>query len=254
MAVTPTWQAATTGQPARAGHINQFLGTHQATILYSGGANQVDAQTTGSGVYSSSQSTWLDQRFTMGVGQTTIGYVLLQLATVGGSPTLPLINPITVSVYASSSGLPTGPALASTTVSNNYVYSAPFWVTIPLPVTGLTPSTPYHLVTQAVGTSSHYYTWQHSNQVTGASTSPDGVTWTAQAFGLMFQVFDLSGTTGPPQFIYEDGANRWTQLTYTSKNQIAGISEYTAAEGPAGGYFQSSRSLSYSNGLVTGVS
>lgn len=250
MVVTPTWQTATSGQKANAGHVNQFLGTHQASYLYQGALQAF--QTTGTAVYSDSLTQWLSQTITTGIAQTTIGYVQLQLSAVGGSPTLPLISPLTVSLYADLSGLPTGAAIVSATLNDSYVYSSGFWVTAPLTVTGLTPSTKYHVVTNLVGTTGHYYVWQRSNQTSGAATSATGSGWSAQTYGLMYQVYDQS-TSGQLQLIYEDNGSRWTQFTYNTNGTIAQVTEYTAGQ-TVTGYLQSQRNLTYSNGLVTGVS
>lgn len=249
MAQTPPWLAASSGFAGEAGQINQFLGQHTATWVYAGA--QQSAQTTGTGVYQSTQTQYLSQSFTTGVSQTAIGQVWLQLSAVGGSPTSAPINPLTVGVYASSGGAPTGTALGSVTVPEQYVYSAPFWLPIPLIVTGLTPSTLYELQVSIVGTPGHYYAWQQSNQILGAATSPDGVTWTTQAYGLMYQVFDQS-VSGRIQFIFEDGGARWTQFTYNAAGQYSTITESTTAQN--GVNFYSTRTLAYTNGLLTVVS
>jgi hypothetical protein len=247
--VTPTWQAATAGQRGTAGHANQFLGVHRAQILYQG--TQKSSQTTGTAVYSDTLTQWLSQTITTTSGQTSIGYVQLQLAAVGGSPTLPLIPPLTVSLYADSGGAPTGSPLATTGVSCPYIYLAPFWVTIPLPVTGLAPLTTYHLVTTLVGTTGHFYVWQQSNQTSGAATSADGTAWATQAYGLMYRVYDQAAG-GQMRLIYEDDGARWVQLTYNANKTISQVTEYTAGQ-TATGYLNSQRNLTYSNGLVIGV-
>lgn len=250
MSEIPAYQAATVGGRANSGHSNQFLAAHTAAFVYSGGT-AVSSQTTGTGVYSDTLTQWLTQKITTGASQTTAGSVQLQVAAVGGSPTLNLIPPLQVSLYADASGLPTGPALASATLAGTYVYAAPFWLTVPLAASGLTPSTPYHLVTALVGTTGHYYAWQHSNAGTGASTSQDGVTWTAVPYGLMYQVFDQTGGA-LLQTISDDNGARITTFAYDTSNRISQVNEYTVAQD--GSYLQSSRTLSYSNGLLTGVS
>lgn len=247
---TPTYQSFAAGTPANSGFANQLIGSHNCTFLYSGGAI-VTQQATGSGIYQSTANNWLSQTIVTGSSQTAIGSVNLQLSAVGGSPTLSLIPVITVGLYADGSGYPTGTALASTTVSNNYIYSSPFWVSIPLPATGLTASTQYHIVTNLVGSASHYYTWQQSNQTSGVSTSPDGTVWTFQNYGLMYQVLDQT-SSGNVTTIFEDNGARFIQLTYNSLNEITGVSEFVTA--PGGGYIQSSGTLSWTNGILTGVS
>lgn len=250
MSAIPAYQAATAGRSAQAGHVSQFLAAHTSTFVYSGGT-AISSQATGTGVYSDTLSQWLTQKITTGVSQTTIGNVQLQLSTIGGSPTLPLIPALQVGLYADAAGLPSGPLLASATVAGTYVYSSPFWVTVPLAVSGLSAGAPYHLVVTMVGSAGHYYAWQRSNQVTGAASSPDGVTWTNQTYGLMYEVFDQSGT-GLLQVISDDGGAHIQTFTYDSLNRISQIAEFTTAQD--GTTIQSSGTLSYSNGLMTGVS
>jgi hypothetical protein len=250
MAAVVAYQAATPGQSANAGHANQFLGGHNSTILYQGAL--ASSQTTGSAVYSDTYTHWLTQSITTGVAQTAIGYLLLQLSTVGGSPVLTRIPPLTVGLYADDgNGLPTGAALASTTVTGAYIYLAPFWSVIPLPVTGLMPGAKYHVVTAIAGASSAYYVWQRTTQTSGAAASPDGTTWTQQPYGLMYQVVDQTAT-GDIRAIYEDSGARWTSLTHNGDGTLASVAEYTAGQTPAGA-LQSVRTLTYTNGLLTGV-
>jgi hypothetical protein len=248
---TPAWLAATAGQRPQPGQVNQFLGSHSATWVYSGNTQQA-AQATGTGLYVSTAGAYLTQEFTTGAAQTVIGNLHLQISAVGGSPVTAAITPLQVALYASSSGLPTGPVLAATTLAEQYVYSGGFMLTVPLGATGLTPSAPYQIVVAAAGSSTAYYAWQRSNQTSGAATSPDGVTWTAQPYGLMYQVYDLAGTSGPPLYVIEDSGARVTQLSYNTAGQLTGITETTAAQG--GAAFYSTRTLTYSNGLPIGVS
>lgn len=249
---TPTWQAASASFGANAGHVNQFLASHSSTFVYNGNTLR-SQQATGTAVYSDTYTQMLSTSFVTTSTQTTIGSVNAQLSTVGGSPTLPLINPITFSIYADQGGLPIGSALVSNTVSNNYVYSSPFWVTIPLPVGGLASLTTYHIVATMVGNASHYYVWQRSNQGGGAATSVNGgSTWVAQTYGLMYQIFDQTNT-GLIQYIYEDGGARTIQLGYNSLNMPTQITEFTQAQATSG-YLQGTQNINYTNGYVTGVS
>jgi hypothetical protein len=251
--VTPTWQAATSGQKANAGHINQFLGQHKATFVYQGQLRS--SQTTGTGVYTDTLNQWMTQTITTASTQTSISYVQLQISTIGGSPTTPLINPLTVSLYTDAGGVPTGSALASVNVASTTVYSSPFWLTVPLAATGLTANGTYNLVVTRVGTAGHYYVMQQSNQATGAATSPDGVTWTLQPYGFIYQVFDTSSTspTGNKILqIYEDGGARVTQFAYNSNGTISQITEYVAAQ-TSSTALQQSRNFTYTNGFITGV-
>src|SRR5258707_5381684 len=192
----PAWLGATAGQQPNAGAVDQFLGTHSAAFIYSGNTLQ-SQQATGSGLYVSTASTYLAQQITTGSSQTVIGTVHLQVSTVGGSPITATIPPLTVSLYASNSGFPYGSALATAAISEQYVYSGAFFLTVPLLATGLSSSTTYWVVVSPAGTGSAYYVWQKSNQIGGALTSTDGSTWTVQAYGLMYQGYDLSGILAP---------------------------------------------------------
>lgn len=252
MTGVPTWLAAAPQAPGNAGMINQFHGYHNAVFLGAQGALQSN-QSTGTGIFQATNTSWLATTFQMGLTQTTIGVVKLALATVGGSPTLPLIPPMTVSLYTDNLGAP-GTLVSSTTLNNEYVYTSSFWVSVPLAVTGLSSSANYWIVISTVGSASHYYTWQQSTQGIGASTSPDGVTWTSQSYGLMYQVYDFTGspTNGQPSFIVEDNGARWTLITYNSNSLPATIAEYTT--GQNGTYVYQTRTLSYTQGLLTGIS
>lgn len=247
MTQIPTWVAASAGSNSAGGHVNQFLGAHNSQIIYTGAAGS--AQTTGSGLFQSTYGTWLSQQIATLAGQTTLGYVQVQVAAVGGSPTAELIPALSVGLYSDVNGLP-GQVIASASVASSYVYSQPFWVTVPLAATGLTPSSTYHLVVAAAGTASHYYAWQQSNQTSGAATGSDGVNWGLGGFGFMYQLYQ-QGAGGQPQFLWDDSGQRWAQLTYNSLGLLTGIAEATTSQ--AGGVFSSTRSLTYTNGLLTGV-
>lgn len=239
----PSWQAATAGFSALAGQANQFLTTHAVTYVYTGA--QTAAQSTAGAGGVASNSTWIAQSFSTAGGQTTTGYVIVT-AKVTASPA-----PWTVSIQANSAGAPSGTALVSAALPKEFLTSSAAAQAVMLPVTGLTASTTYWVVAQAVGDVSNFFTWSKSNQVTGASTSANGTVWTPQAFGLLYKVFDgtpvmpLAGT-------WEDSAARWTALAYNGSGQLTGIEEYTAGQA-ANGYAASARALSYTSGMLTGV-
>lgn len=244
---TPTWLAASAGQTARPGQINQFLAAHTSQWIYAG--NLISQQGTGAAVYQSTATQYLAQEFVTGSSQTTLGRLGLQISTVGGSPTVATITPLVVSLYASSLGLPTGSALATVVLAEPVVYSGPFWLSVPLFATGLTASTPYWVVVQLAGTGTAYYVWQESNQTSGAATSADGINWAPTAYGLMYQVYDTTGS-GPPLGMVDDGGARTVTFTYTG-TVLTGLTEYTQTQ--AGGTLISTRTLTYSNGFLIGV-
>ena len=239
---SPPWLAATAGQAGQAGQVNQFLTSHAVTCVYTG-AEQASQSTAGTGGVNS-DSLWIAQSFATAVGQTTAGYVVLT-AAVTGTPA-----PWTVSIQADSAGAPSGTALVSAAVPKEFLSGTAAAQLVMLPVTGLTASTTYWIVAEAAGDVSNYFTWSKSNQVSGASTSSNGTTWTAQAYGLLYQVWDQS-TVAPLAGTWEDSGARWTALAYTS-GQVTGIKEYTAGQA-ANGYTVSARTLSWSGAFLTGV-
>jgi hypothetical protein len=239
----PAWSAATAGFSGLAGQVNQFLTTHAATCVYTG--NQTAAQATAGAGGVNSNGLWIAQSFATAAGQTTTGYVVVT-ADFTGTP-----GPWTVSIQASSAGAPSGTPLVSAVVPKEFLSGSPAAQPVMLPVTGLTASATYWIVAQAAGDVSNYFTWSKSNQVSGASTSPAGSVWTAQAYGLLYKVFD-GNPVQPLAGTWEDSGARWTVLSYTA-GQLTMIEEYTAGQA-ANGYTASARTLSYNGGTLTGVS
>jgi hypothetical protein len=246
MANPNTWQAPTSGQQPRAAHVSQLLGPHALTMLYAG--NSVAAQTTAGSGSVSTNGLYLAQSFTTGTA-TSVGYVVLGLTPTTGSGSQ--LATTTVSLYANTSGAPSGAPIVSTTVTAEYAQWSAGAVTVPLPAAGLTTSTTYWIVIAAAGNASFNYGWAKSNQVSGASTSANGTNWTAQSYGLLFQVFDQT-LTGQPTCVWEDSGARWTWTGYTTAGEIAQYAEYTAGQTTTG-YVQSARTFAYSSGLLTTV-
>lgn len=238
----PTWLAATSGCNANAGQINQFLAAHAIAYVYQG-LLQANQETLGSGSVNS-DGLWIAQSFATTSAQTTAGYVMIA-ASVTGSPA-----PWTVSLQANSSGAPSGIPLVSVTFPKEFADASFTFRAMMLPITGLTPSATYWIVATAAGDGSDYFSWNKSNQTSGVSTSPDGSTWTGQAYGLLYQVWDGSAA-GPLAGTWEDSGARWTSMSYSS-GSLTEISEWTAGQ-TANGYCVSERALSYSGPVLTGV-
>lgn len=239
---TPSWIGATSGQPQLAAQVNEFLGTHAVTYLYAGASIAAQA-TAGSGAVNSN-GLWIAESFTTGASTTALGRARIFLGYTG-SPA-----PMTLSVYASSGSAPTGSALASTLVPPQYLTAGGATVSIPLPAS-LSPSTTYWLVIPAVGDASDYYSWSKNNQASGASTSTNGTSWTAQSYGLIYTVYDQSAVL-PLTHTWEDSGARWTAWAANSSNQPTALQEYTIAQS-SGQYAYSSRALTYSNSTLTTV-
>lgn len=247
MTAVPAWLGATAGQPTLAGSVNQFLGTHTSQYLYAGALQA--SQTTVGSISVNTVGQWLAQSFTTGASQTTVGYVTVPLrtATTSGSS----LPPTTLSIYANSGGAPTGSPLISVTVTAEYAFNASLstLAIYPLPLTGLTASTEYWLVTPSAGTSGNHFNWYKSNQTSGASLSTNGTSWTAQTYGFLYAIYDQTAS-GLMTATWEDSGARWTVLTYNSLSQISTLAEYTVGQTTAG-YTQGLRTLSYSNAQLT---
>lgn len=252
MPVTPTWQAPTTGQQANAGAVNQLLATHAITYVYTGSLQA--SVITDASAHQSGNGLWLAQRFTMGASQTTTGRVVCGIGSFTSSGAS--LGVATLSLQADSAGAPSGTALSSTTVYTEYAYAASSHgvasalVSYPLPATGLTASGTYWLVLSAAGSGGNHYTWEESTAGTGASTSTNGTSWTAQAFGFRYQVYDASAVA-PLLGTWEDSGARWSAMAYTS-GELTSLYEFTTGQ-TAAGYMSSARTLTYSSGLLTGV-
>lgn len=253
MLPVPTWQAPTTGQSANAGAVNQLLGTHAITYVWSG-AVQV-SNVTDASAHQSGNGLWLAQKFTMGASQTATGHVVCGIGSF--TPSGSTLGPATLSLQADSGGAPSGTALSSVTVYTEYTYAASSHgvasalVYYPLPASGLTAAGTYWLVLSPAGTGGNHYTWEESTAGTGASTSANGTTWTAQAYGFRYQVYDASAV--PPLLgTWEDSGARWTAYAYNGSLQLTSLYEYTAGQ-TTSGYASSARTLSYTSGLLTGV-
>lgn len=249
----PTYKVAVVGQPGNAGMVNQFLGAHDAALIYSSSVLQ-SSQTTGSAVYTTTAGQYVSQSFTTTSSQTQVGQIWLQVSVVNGSAISDNVGPLMVSIYADFAGRPTGSPLATTSLSETIIYASSFWVVFPIAASGLSPGTTYHIVTSPIGDSTHYYVWQRSNQTSGASTTSDFLTWTDQAYGLMYQVYDQTANSdGLLNYIILDGGSRWVKYTYNTDRLISTVTEYVIDQTGTGN-FTTTHTLSYTNARLTGIS
>lgn len=236
---TPVWNGATSGVRALAGQVNQLLGTHASTFVYTG-LSVATQPTAGTGT-TASNSLYIAQSFTTGTN-TAVGRILLTVA-VTGTP-----NPLTLTIQANASGIPSGTALVTTLVPPSLYTGSATSVSIPLPVTGLTASTTYWIVANAVGDASDFFAFSRSNQASGVSTSTNGTTWAAQTYGLIYSIFN-QGTNGLMLHTWEDSNARWTGYTWNANGTLATVTEYTTAQNTATGtpqFVYSKRALTYS--------
>jgi hypothetical protein len=238
---TPAWKGASVNSPGLASQVNQFLGTHAATFIYTGAT--LGGQTTAGAGAVNTNGLYVAQTFTPGSTQTP-GRFHLTLAVTGTPP------PLTLTIQGTTAGAPSGSTLATTVLPPGFLTGAPTSTSIPLPCS-LTNATQYWIVANAVGDVSNFYSLSKSNQVTGVSTSANGTTWTTQAYGIIFDRWDQS-LVQPLVHTYEDSGARWTTLAWNANNQPSKLSEYTVAQA-ANDYVQSVRSFSYSGSSLTGV-
>lgn len=249
MTTIPTWLAASAGEAGQAGHTTQFLTTHETQYIYSG--DFVDGDLSDGGSATSTNGTWLAQSFATGT-HTSVGSIVGSIRTASTNPAL--LAPTTLSVYADDGGAPTGDPLVTLTFPLEFVTGGALddAFTYPLPVTGLTVSTVYWLVTPAAGNSTDHYNWYRSGSASGASTSTDGVTWTAQSYGFQVQVYDQT-VIAPLYCTWEDDGQRWTTSEPGGANgEVGRYSEYTVGQ-TTSGYLFSQRTFAYTAGLPTGV-
>lgn len=239
---TPNWLGATSGQLPLANQINQFLGTHAITFVYTG--TQSGASTTLSGSATNSNGLYIAQSFTPGSNQTIQRWIFTLAVT--GTP-----GPLTMTIRTNSGSSPSATILSTTLIPNAFVPGSAGQVSVPTAQTAFTSGTTYWFVFSAVGDVSNFYSVSRTTAGSGASTSTNGTSWTAQAYGLYYQRFDTS-MIAPLLHTYEDAGARWTTVGTNTNTSVSKLSEYNVTQNS--GFFQSVRSFTYSGTDLTGVS
>lgn len=242
MTTTPAWKGASTGSQPLAGQVNQFLGTHAATFIYVGASQ--GSSTTLAGTATNTNSLYIAQQFTPGSNQTIQRWILTLAVT--GSPA-----PLTYTIQTSSGGAPSGTILSTTVIPKEYLTGVATAVSVPTAQTALTSGTQYWFVFNAVGDVSNFYSVSRTTAASGASTSTNGSTWTAQGYGLYYQRFDTT-VTGNLTHTYEDTGARWTTTTFNANATPNTLQEYTVAQA-ANDYVYSSRTFGYSGTVLTSL-
>lgn len=248
---TPTWSAAVTGQPTAAGGVDQFLGTHAITWLYTG-ARFLDSSAGSAGSGLTTLSEYIDLPFTMpsSPAQTVLARVELYYSFTGTPPD------VTFTVQTDNgSGQPSGTVLQTIVVPADFWLAqlGVGWLSIPIALTGLTAGTKYHLVSQPAGTAGNIVTFSNTSTIpTGfaaVNTSTNGTSWTAGSTTLRIGL--INGNTGSAVHSWEDSGARWTTLTPGPVPPLpAHLLEYTAGSATQ---IRSTRTFSYSNGLLIGM-
>lgn len=241
---TPAWLGATSGSAPQAAQVNQFIGTHAVTFVYTG--TSFSSQTTAGSGTVQSNGLWIAQSFTTGASTTAVGRIAPTFAVTG------VPAPMTVQIQTNNAGAPSGTAVVTTVIPPGWGNASATAQSIPLPATGLSPSTTYWLVTQPAGDVSDYFAFSKSNQVTGVSTSTNGSTWTAQAYGIEYTAYDQSVIL-PLRHTWEDSDARITEFFYNANGTVADLEEYTVAQG-SGQFVYSYRTFNYSSNSLASLS
>lgn len=252
---TPTWNGATAGQQALAAQINNGLTTHAITYIANSAAfaSQTTDGAASIGISATPPGggfTRLAQSFAT-AAFTSTGWAGIYAKKVGNGCDL------TLKLFTNTGSVPNAQqGTVQVTIPVDFWTTSTSVMFLPLPITGLSASTTYWLTLFAgdvngnnAGDASNYIAVEKSNQVTGAATW-GGASWTAQAYGFMFQVSNLT-TAGQPRFVWEDNGAKWTFFGYNGSAQIAQVNEYCAAQGT--GQVRSLRLVTYLLGQPTTV-
>lgn len=236
---TPAWIGASPAQPQLAAQVDQFLGTHAATYVYTGVS--LGSAAVGSGSVATN-GLYVAQAFSPASNQSP-GRFVLTMSVTGTPP------PLALSIQTTASSSPSGTVLAAVWVPYTYFTGTAAALSFPMPCS-FTGGSTYWIVANAVGDASDFYSLSKSASATGVRTSANGTSWTAQSYGLAYNRFDQSPVL-PLLHTWEDSGARWTTLAANSSNQPTSLDEYTAAQG--GQYVYSSRSLTYSSGELVSI-
>lgn len=164
----------------------------------------------------SSTTAWRAQTFIPQAGQDNVSSVTLTSFTNNS-----LVGTLTVAVYATSAGLPTGGALATGTATS---FSASFDVVLNsgIPI-AVTPGTTYAIVVYLSTYTSGSFCWNYNNTSVYANgnsctSSNSGTNWTAEAtYDRAFSI-NYKGIAGEPVFLSDtDGTLSLTPGTYAHK-------------------------------------
>lgn len=155
----------------------------------------VDSYTTGGSASSSIfDTTWVAQTFTASKNYT-IDNVKLSISRQGSPGTL------TVSIKATSAGLPTGADLTSGTINGNSLDTSAAWVEINLTDYALSSGTKYAIVCRATsGDASNKVIWAATNPGGYANgdtceSGDSGSSWGANTLDSLFETYEASTTS-----------------------------------------------------------
>jgi hypothetical protein len=222
---SPNWSAAVAGTRGDSGQISQVMLGHNVQLVYAG--TRFSSQTTAGSGTVTGNSLYVAQSFTTGASTTAVGRITLTGFVTGNPSLLNLSTPLVTTL---------SPVSWMNTSNNTYTW--------PLPVTGLSVSTQYWIVASWTGSTGNTYTFTQSNQTSGTSTSTNGTAWTAQAYGIEYQVYDQTQTL-PLTHTWEDNGMRITWLPVNTAGYIGSIEEFTQTVSETSGLY-SYRNINYS--------
>jgi hypothetical protein len=253
---TPNYNAPTVGSTFSAGNINQFLGSHAATLLNQGTSkvSYIVAVTSQQNSNTGAAAQWIAQPFSTVGGQTTITRV--ELSLYGNTPGFDT----TLELRTDNAGVPSNVVLWSCNIpadfQNNSAWATATGLSIPCNITGLSASTKYHLVIDGTSNTTQFARWSTAatSVNNGLKSASGSGSWTSVASTFLFNVFN--GTGGVVRNIIEDCPAggppvRWVGMDYTNSTRD-GYSTPTIVREVVGA-LRSLRTLSYSSGSLTGV-
>ena len=245
---TPVWHAPVSGSAFSAGDVDQFHGTHPATLIYMGVA-KVTGAVASSGLLNTntgSAAQWIDQPFTTAAGQTTVGRVELNFTIAGSGADL------TIDLQSDSGGNPSGTVLATLTFPLDFEPVANTTISLPLNITGLVAATKYHIVIHGTASTSNYCKFQRGTTVgSEAQTSANGTTWAGAGFSLLFTVWDGTAV-GVLRHTFEDSGARWVGLDF-AMGSAATAGPPTTIREIVGVGLRSLRTVTYSAGQPVSI-
>jgi hypothetical protein len=212
MSTTPLWQTTVAGTTALAASVDQLLSAHPAQLIYQGTSYDSDT-TSGSGATDSTYNLSLANKFTTaasGVGSTALTRLDIYMVSVGTGATL------TLSIQTDSTGKPSGTNVSGLTMTIPSGFPPPIgmWISVPMPLTGLTPSTPYWIVIGSTSSATNYAELAHSGTAGGRAATNNGGGWVNQTYSYNFAAYDGINLGDALRHTWEDSGALWNAYYY----------------------------------------
>jgi hypothetical protein len=256
---TPTWSAAATGGNTQSGQINQFLVAHTATFAYDNTIfNTPPAINTSFDSFSSTNSS-LIYRFTTPTTPTQLTRVALALGVVGSG------CDVTMTLQGDNGTRANGTVLSTITIPGAWLSAstptdvAPNHGFILNHLLASTEYAYYNIVLTPATTfdSTHNIAVYHTTATTAGTAwlyNSSTATYTAQTYGYYVKMYTstTNGTTGYLRCVSEDSGAMIKGYDYATNGNMTTARQWTQAT--SGTNPASSRTLTFTNGLLTSVS